>query len=78
MADVAQRSTLDVFQALYDSEINCSLASDWNDGWRVTLEHPGGARAEATVGSVIEAAQWLHDRAHELFPDSEYVRRHPR
>jgi hypothetical protein len=67
-----------VLQRLYDSEINCCLSSFWDGGWTVKLgDATNGFVAEANVGSLDEAAQWLHEQAHEHFPDSEYAQKYP-
>jgi hypothetical protein len=55
----------DVLRAIYECEENCSLSSDWDGGWRVTI---GGSRhlgfeAETRVCDPQEAAKWLHEQA---------------
>jgi hypothetical protein len=55
----------EVLYGLYECEENCSLSSDWDGGWRVTI---GGSQhtsfeAEAYVDNPVEAARWLHEQA---------------
>jgi hypothetical protein len=68
----------DVLSELYASEINCSLSSFWDGGWSVKLgDTSNGFLAETTVGSLDDAAQWLHEKARQHFPDSDYAKRRP-
>ena len=55
----------DILCRIYECEENCSLSSDWDGGWRVTI---GGSRhlafeAETCVSDPQEAAKWLHEQA---------------
>jgi hypothetical protein len=65
----------EVMENIYDAEENCSISSDWNSGWRVKIGGAGhtGAIEQKDVGSLREAAEWLHERALIHFPD--YARR---
>jgi hypothetical protein len=63
----------DVMSAIYECEVNCSLSSDWDGGWRVTI---GGSQhrvceASAFVDTPVQAANWLHARAIERYPEYE-------
>ena len=68
----------DVMQALYASEIDCSVATAWDDGWDVELER--GRVATARVDSLDAAARWLHEQAIARLTKSDYAkqRRPPR
>jgi len=55
----------DILCRIYECEENCSLSSDWNAGWHVTI---GGSQrahfeAETWVSNPQEAARWLHEQA---------------
>jgi hypothetical protein len=59
----------DVMHAIYECEENCSLSSDWDGGWRVTI---GGSQhtnfeAESYVDDPVQAAKWLHEQAIERY-----------
>jgi hypothetical protein len=67
-----------VLSELYESEINCSLSSFWDGGWFVKIgDESNGFLAEVNVGSLDDAALWLHDKARQFFPQSEYAKRYP-
>jgi hypothetical protein len=64
-----------VMCSIYECEENCSLGSDWDGGWRVTIGGSQNAvQAEANVASPYEAAKWLHEQAIKLYP--EYAKRY--
>jgi len=43
--------------------------------WRVTIgDALNGIKASATVASAADAETWLHLKARELYPDSDYAR----
>ena len=62
----------DVMQALYASEIDCSIGAVWDDGWDVQLER--GRLATARVDSLDAAARWLHEQAIARLPESDYAK----
>jgi hypothetical protein len=60
----------DVMSAIYECEENCSVSSDWDAGWRVTI---GGSqhsvwKAQTYVDNPVQAAQWLHEQAIQHCP----------
>lgn len=63
-----------VMSKLYASEINCSLSSDWDGGWKVTIG-TGQTLAEGHAEDLWKAADWLHRQGKERFPDSNYAKR---
>lgn len=69
---------LEVMAALYDSEINCGMASFWDAGFEVWLGDDVNGK-KATQGfyprEFAEAGKWLHEAALEHYPDSEYAKR---
>jgi hypothetical protein len=73
-----------VIDALYESEINCSIASAWDNGFTVKLgDEMNGFVAEKDCRTSSEAAMFLDDAAHQHYPDSthalgrdEWERRH--
>jgi hypothetical protein len=75
LADLLEYATMaltlcDVMTAIYECEENCSLSSDWDGGWRVTI---GGSQhatfnAEAYVDNPRDVAVWLHEQAVEHYP----------
>lgn len=63
-----------VMEALYDSEINCSVSCFWDNGWDVKLGDPmNGYKAEANFRYLWEAADWLKTEAMERYPDSQFA-----
>lgn len=63
-----------VTQNLYESEINCCIASVWDDGWDVKLgDDLNGFVAEGNVKSLQDAAACLDREARKHFPDSVYA-----
>lgn len=68
---------LEVIAALYDSEINCGMASFWDAGFEVWLgDEVNGKRAIRSFypDKFDEAGKWLHEAALEYHPESEYAR----
>ena len=74
-----------VLNRLYESEINCSISTFWDNGWDVKLgDEMNGFRAEGNFRSLDEVAAFLDREARKHFPDSAYAlgraefnRRHP-
>lgn len=63
--------------ALYNSEINCGVSSFWDGGFDVWIgDDMNGKKAETNfdAGDLSKAADWLHDEAMRLFPESDYAK----
>jgi hypothetical protein len=66
-----------VITALHDSEINGAVSWFYDGVWRVTLgDLHNRIDAEAVVGSIGEAAEWLRSTAVRLYPDSTFARKY--
>lgn len=64
----------ELLDKLYDSEINCSISSLWDNGIDVRLgDEMNGFKAQANVATSAEAAQWLDEQARKWFPKSKYA-----
>ena len=79
MSEAAQSMTTlsAVLQALYASEINVSVSSFWDGGWRVQLGDDWNgidAEREFRNDELDEAAKWLIDQAVAHYPDSVFAR----
>jgi hypothetical protein len=62
-----------VMKRLYESEINCSIASFWDNGWDVKLgDEMNGFVAEGNFRTLDEAADFLDCEARRHFPESVY------
>jgi len=62
--------------ALYRSEINCSIESFWDMGFDVKVgDDQNGFKAEKTFrpGQWDAAARWLDAATRECYPDSQYA-----
>ncbi|MBN9034973.1 MAG: hypothetical protein J0H53_02795 [Rhizobiales bacterium] len=67
---------MNVMQALYDSEINFSVSTFWDDGFEIKLgDAMNGYRAETKVRTWAEVEPWLKAAALEHFPESGFARR---
>jgi hypothetical protein len=63
-----------IIEALYESEINCSVFTFWDAGINVRLgDVMNGFIAETDCKTTIEAAEFLDRAAREKFPDSAYA-----
>lgn len=63
-----------IMQALYASEINCSVSCFWDGGWDVKLgSEIGGYKAEANFDHLWQCAYWLRDQAIKAYPKSEFA-----
>jgi hypothetical protein len=63
-----------VIQALYDSEINCSISSLSDGGFAVKLgDEMNGFKAETVVKTTAQAAEWLDAAARKHYPESSYT-----
>jgi hypothetical protein len=61
-------------EALYESEINCSVATFWDAGIEVKLgDEMNGFVAEKECKTASEAAEFLDREARRQFPDSAYA-----
>ena len=64
----------EVLDKLYDSKINCELASLWDTGWKVRLgDEMDGYVAGTLVQTSAEAALWLDKQARKRYPRSKYA-----
>lgn len=60
---------------LHNSEINGSIEWFFDGIWTVRIGDPlNGIKANTVVASLAEAEAWLHLKAHELYPDSDYAK----
>lgn len=67
-------SVLCVFDDLYESEINMTIASFWDGGFDVKLgDRMNGFKEATSVDSMAEAAEWLKDAAIRHYPDSLFA-----
>lgn len=68
---------MDVFvelQKIYDSEINFSISTFWDDGITVKLgDEMNGFIAETTKDTFVEAIAWLIQQVVEKYPKSVYA-----
>ena len=63
-----------VIDALYDSEINCSVSTFWDGGFTVKLgDEMKGFLAERDCKTSHEAAEYLDQAAREHYPESTYA-----
>lgn len=68
---------LDVFQELYDSEINFSVKCFWDGGFDVRLgDDMNGTRAETNVRTWAEVNRWLRTEAVRAYPGSQFAQRY--
>jgi len=66
-----------VLARLYESELNCSISSLWDNNWDVTLgDEMNGFVAENNVRPPPEGAEFLDQAALKHFPTSGYAKRH--
>lgn len=69
---------LEVMAALYESEINCGVASFWDAGFDMWLGDDANGK-KAVHGfypdDFAEAGKWLREAALKYYPDSEYAKR---
>lgn len=63
-----------IIEALYDSEINCSVSTFWDSGITVQLgDEMNGFVTEKECRTASEAAEFLDRAAREHFPESAYA-----
>lgn len=74
---------MDLFQvisALYDSEINCGVQTFWDGGITAWLgDEMNGRKSEGDFDrdNMAAAADWLHEEAVRLYPESSYAKAYP-
>ncbi|MDN5001260.1 hypothetical protein ACFQZO_10225 [Bradyrhizobium sp. GCM10027634] len=69
--------TARLLQDLYNSEINYTIATFWDAGFRVLLgDDLNGFVAETRVPTFTDAAQWLAIAAVTHYPDSEFAKKY--
>lgn len=75
----------DIFQELYDSEINFSISTFWDGGFSVRLggfavklgDEMNGYRAETTaLPTWIAVNNWLRSEAIKAYPDSKFAQKY--
>jgi len=63
-----------IIDALYESEINCSISGFWDAGFTVKLGYElNGFLAEKDCKNSSEAAEFLDQSAREHYPGSVYA-----
>jgi hypothetical protein len=63
-----------IIEALYDSEINCSVSTFWDAGITVQLgDEMNGLVAKVECKTTAEAAEFLDRAARQHFPESAYA-----
>lgn len=67
----------DIFQELYDSEINFAVSCLWDGGFDVKLgdEH-NGWKAQTGVRTWIAVNNWLRSEAIKAYPDSKFAQKY--
>lgn len=67
---------IDIFQELYDSEINFSVSCFWDGGFTVKLgDTMNGWKAEADVKTWHEVNNWLRAEAIKAYPGSQFEKK---
>lgn len=68
----------DIFQELYDSEINFSVTAFWDAGFVVLLgDSMNGYRSKATTFDTWQqVSNWLRSEAIKAYPDSEFAQKY--
>ena len=68
------RADMSIMQRLYDSEINFSVSSFYDDGFYVRLgDELNGFRAEACLPTWADVEEWLAAMARIYYPTSEFA-----
>lgn len=66
---------MNVFQDLYDSEINFKISTFWDGGFDLWLgDDLNGYQAEGCVRTWDEVEKWFIDAAIKHYPDSVFAR----
>jgi len=69
----------ELFEDLYESEINWSVQTFWDNGYDVLVgDDCNGWVAENNVDTWVEVEQWLQDTAIRCFPHSEFADKYRR
>jgi hypothetical protein len=64
-----------ILQDLYDSEINFSIVSFWDNGFEVKLgDDMNGFVASGNAQEFANAVEWLKVRAIEKYPESTFAK----
>lgn len=64
-----------ILQDLYDSEINFSIVTFWDNGFEVKLgDDMNGFVASGHAQEFANAVEWLKVRAIEKYPDSIFAK----
>jgi hypothetical protein len=64
-----------ILQDLYDSEINFSIVTFWDNGFEVKLgDDMNGFVASGNAAQFSNAVEWLMVRAIEKYPDSIFAK----
>ncbi len=71
-------SLKEILLDLYDSEINISIVSFWDDGYTVKLgDELNGFRGEFNVNEdIIYLPEMIKVKAIELYPNSEFAKKY--
>jgi hypothetical protein len=74
--DGEQRLKTDIFQELYDSEINFSVSCFWDGGFTVKLgDDMNGWKAETNVDDWRAVNTWLRAEAVKAYPGSAFEKK---
>jgi hypothetical protein len=66
---------MNIFQRLYDSEINFEVSGFYDAGFDVRLgDHLNGFLVKGKVETSAAAEAWLRDQALAHFPDSKFAK----
>ena len=65
---------MEILQMLHDSEINGSIEWLFDGVWEVKIGGGNGTKAIGQVKTAAEAEAWLHFKARELYPASDYAK----
>jgi hypothetical protein len=69
-----RRAPTDIFEGLYDSEINFEVSGFYDAGFDVRLgNHLNGFLVKGKVETWAEAETWLRDQALTHFPNSKFA-----
>lgn len=64
---------MDMIDGLYESEINFTISSFWDEGFTAKIgDTMNGFDEQKTFDTFWEAVDWVAHRAVELYPESSY------
>lgn len=67
----------DIFQELYDNEVNFSVSCFWDGGFDVKLgDERNGFKAEKNVDTWQQVNNWLRSEAIKVYPDSKFAQKY--